>query len=87
MKITVENAKKIVLDQFPDSIVNSVMDSPSGYIVSIQPKKWDENELLLDPFFKVSKKDGSMSEYSPVMDPEEFKKALQNVLYVRKRKR
>lgn len=84
MKITVENAKKIVLDRFPDSIVNSVMDLPSDYLVSIQPKKWDENEILLDPFFKVSKKDGSVGEYSPVMDPEEFKKALQNVLYVRK---
>lgn len=84
MKITVENAKNIVLDRFPDSIVNSVMDLPSDYLVSIQPKKWDENKILLDPFFKVSKKDGSVREYSPVMDPEEFKKALQNVLYVRK---
>ena len=86
MKITVEKAKKIILDKFPDSVINSVMDSPSAYIVSIQPKDWDENETLLDPFFKVSKKDGFVSEYSPVMDPEEFKKALQNLLYTRRRK-
>ena len=83
MNITVEQAKHIVLKKYSDSIVNSVMVIPSGYVVNIQPKNWKKNDTLLGGYFKVSKTDGKMSEYSPVMDPEEFKKALNNVVYKR----
>lgn len=86
MSVSVERAKRIVLNAHSDSIINSILDVPSGYVFGIQPKNWNANDTLLGGYFKVSKQDGKLSEYSPVMDPEEFKNALRNPLYMRKKK-
>ena len=80
-----DRAKKIILAKYSDSIINSIMETPDSYIFNIQPKDWDDNDYVLDGFFKVSKTDGDLSEYSPVMDVEEFKAALKNIIYERKR--
>ena len=80
MKVSYEQAKHIVLDAYSDSIVTSGMRLRGGYLFSIQPKNWNKNEILLDPFFKVDGSTGQLTEYSPVMNPEEFKQALQNVI-------
>lgn len=81
--MTVERAKQIITNAHPDSIINSILEIPSGYVFGIQPKNWNKNDTLLGGFFKVSKDTGKLTEYSPVMDPEEFKAALKNPLYVR----
>ena len=80
MQLQYAQAKRIILDAYPDSVVTSGMNLPNGYLFSIQPKDWNEEEILLDPFFKVDGSTGAVTEYSPVMDPEEFKQALQNVI-------
>lgn len=85
MKLTVDGAKRIMEKAYPDSFVTSIMDSPKGYICSLKPKNWNPNEMLMGNFFKVSKSDCKISEYSPVMDPEEFKLAMKNTVYLREK--
>lgn len=63
----------------PNSYVTCIMNSGNKWIVSLCPKNMKENDLL-DAFFSIDKF-GSIKEYSPVMDPSEFKKALNNVIY------
>lgn len=77
MSISYKKASEIILQQYPDSDITSAFKLPDGYLFCIKPKNWPQDEYLLDGFFKVSN-DGIMSEYSPVMDPEEFKESLKN---------
>lgn len=76
--MTYERAKEIVLRKYPDSNVVASFKIQSGYVFSIKPKTWNDKEYVLDGFFKVSSDAGKITEYSPVMDPEEFKQALKN---------
>lgn len=76
--VSYEQAKKIIISTYPDSNVIGAFKIPSGYIFSLKPKTWKNDEYVLDGFFKVSNRDGKIIEYSPVMDPEEFKTALKN---------
>lgn len=78
MGMTYERAKNIILNKYKDSVVLSAFDTPSGYIFSIQPKTCKKNEYILDGFFKVIKATGKIEEYSPVKDPEDFKRARKN---------
>lgn len=75
----VNEAKKIILSKYKDSEIVSIMKLRNGYLFSIKPKNWKDGDILLDPFFKVDN-NGNLSEYSPVMDPEEFKEAMRNVI-------
>lgn len=74
--MTYEEAIKKVLLKHKDCKCTSVLDMNSVFVVSIQPKKWNPGEMLLDPYFSVDKKSGKISEWTPIMDPEGFKKAL-----------
>lgn len=73
-----EVAKKLILDKFTDSEILSAMQIDNGYIFSIKPIKTDD--YILDGFFKVAN-DGKIEEYSPVMNPKEFRDAMNNVIY------
>ena len=75
--IDYSNAKKIVLNKYPDSNIVASFKTPTGYIFSLKPKSWSDSETVLDGMFKISNP-GKMTEYSPVADPEEFKLALKN---------
>lgn len=77
MSIQYKEASEIVLKNYPDSDIIGAFKLPDGYLFSMKPKSWSKDEYVLDGFFKVSES-GEISEYSPVMDPEEFKEALQN---------
>lgn len=83
MSVSYNEAETVVLSSYPDSIILCGMDMPDGYLFSIRPKDWDNDELVLDAFFKVTKNGGKLSEYSPVMNPSEFKNAMKNVIYKR----
>lgn len=74
--MTYEEAMKKVLSKHKDCICTSVLDMKTMFVVSIQPKNWKPDEMLLDPYFSVNKKTGKVSEWTPIMDPEGFKKAL-----------
>lgn len=74
--MTYEDAIKKVLSTHKGCKCTSVLDMNNMFVVSIQPKNWNSGEMLLDPYFSVDKKTGKVSEWTPIMDPEGFKKAL-----------
>lgn len=73
-----ETCKRAILSKYSDSKVVGSFKTSNGYIFSLKPKSWGDDEYVLDGMFKVSFDGKSISEYSPVMDPEEFKQALKN---------
>jgi hypothetical protein len=77
MSIQYKEASEKLLKKFSDSDIIGAFKLTDGYLFSIKPKSWSQDEYVLDGFFKVSST-GVISEYSPVMNPEEFKEALQN---------
>ena len=83
MSMTLERAKTIFLRKKSGFIINSIMDTPSGYIFSAQPKNWNDGETILGGYHRIDKNTGKYSEYSAVMDPKEFKYALNHTLYTR----
>ena len=78
MSIQYKEASELILQNYPDSDIIGAFKLSDGYLFSIKPKIWSQDDYVLDGFFKVSSATGAVSEYSPVMNPEEFKKALQN---------
>ena len=74
MKYT--EAMKIVLSKHKDSKVTSVMDIKDDFVVTIQPKDWNPEEILLNPFYAVNKKTGAVRETSPSLDPEGFREGF-----------
>lgn len=76
-KLTWQAAQTKILNQYPNSKVLAIMRLKNAYLFSIQPKSYAGNNYALDAYFKVDYS-GKISEYSPVMDPEEFKNAMQN---------
>lgn len=70
-------AVKKILKQYPDSKIIGAFKIKNGYLFSLKPKSWKDDEYVLDGFFKVSDDEG-ITEYSPVMDPAEFKEAMKN---------
>lgn len=79
--LTYQEANKIVLKKYPDSIIISTLDAGDSFLISPKPKAYRKDQMVLDGLFKVDKKTGEMTEYSPVQDPEEFKKALDHEVY------
>ena len=71
-------AKKILLEKFKDSEILCAMTIKNGFLFSIKPK--NAKDYVLDAFFKVTH-EGSIEEYSPVMNPKEFRNAMNNVIY------
>lgn len=74
--MTFKEAMDRVLSGHKDCKVITVLEFSDKFVVSIQPKNWNPDEILLDPYFSVDKKSGKVSEWNPIMDPEGFKKAL-----------
>lgn len=74
--MTYEEAIKNVLSKHKDCKCTSVLDMKNAFVVSIEPKNWKQDEMLLDPYFSVDKKTGKVSEWTPIMDPEGFKQAV-----------
>ena len=69
-----DEAKEIVLYNVRDWIIRAAFKLKDGYLFSIAP---DMEAEIVGGFYKVSY-EGEMEEYSPVMDPQEFKEALKN---------
>lgn len=67
-----------VLSGHKDCKIITVLEFSDKFVVSIQPKNWNPDEILLDPYFSVDKKSGKISEWTPIMDPDGFKKALKD---------
>lgn len=76
---TYGEAKKRILKEHPESIVTRGMKTKLGFIFALRPKNFDSSKQLLDPYFQVTTT-GKVQEYSPVMDPEEFKYALSHII-------
>lgn len=76
--MTYKEAMNIVLSKHKDSKVTSVMDIKDDFVVAIQPKDWDPEEILLNPFYAVNKKTGKVRETSPTLDPEGFREGFKH---------
>lgn len=76
--MTYMEAMNIVLSKHRDSKVTSVMDIKDDFVVAIQPKDWDPEDILLNPFYAVNKKTGKVRETSPSLDPEGFREGFKN---------
>lgn len=79
--LTYEEANKLVLDQHKDCKVTSTMDAGKKFLISLKPNSFREDQFVLDGYFSVDKLTKEVKEYSPVMDPEEFKAAMKKVVY------
>jgi len=78
LDMTYIEAMNIVLSEHKDSKVTSVMDIKDDFVVAIQPKNWNPEEILLNPYYAVNKKTGEVRETSPSYDPEGFRKGFKN---------
>ena len=72
----------VVLEQKKGFCITGAMQLKDGFLFSIAPNDYEKDVLLMDPFVKVSFS-GIFSEYSPVMDPDDFKYALLNPIKVK----
>lgn len=79
--LTYEEANKILLEHHKDSHVTCTMDAGKKFIIMLKPNSYKEDQVVLDNTFTVDKLTKEISEYSPVMDPEEFKAAMNKVVY------
>lgn len=75
--ITFNDAKQKIQKAHKDSNVIGSYKMDDGFLFSLKPKEWKDEDYVLDGLFKVSNT-GIISEYSPVMNPEEFKETLRN---------
>jgi hypothetical protein len=72
------SARNVILNKFKDSEIMCAMFIPNGFLFSIKPKR--TSDYVLDGFFTVDYS-GSVKEYSPVMNPDEFKTAMKNIIF------
>lgn len=72
-----EIAKNRILTRFKTSNIICAMRMKDGFLFSIKPK--NAKDYVLDAFFKVDN-NGNITDYSPVMNPEEFKEAMNNII-------
>ena len=75
--ISHEKAKELVLKSRPGRVIDAAYRLPDGYLFAAVPKGLAEDDYVFDAFSKVAA-GGTIEEYSPVLNPEEFKKALKN---------
>ncbi len=75
-------ATKNIECNFSGFVVNAVYAIDSGYIFSIEPKEMSDNKYVLGGFYKIERMTGEITGYSPVMNPEEFKNALNNPVMI-----
>lgn len=78
-KISYQEAESAILKKMSNCEIMASFKIPSGYVFSMKPKNWDTKKVLAEPYFKVSFK-GDISEYSPVMDPKEFREGMKNII-------
>lgn len=69
-----------IIKMFDKYLVLSILESPNNYIVSICDKDADLDSIT-DSLYAIDKKTSNVSEFSYFSKPEEYSKALQNVLY------
>jgi hypothetical protein len=75
--ISYETAKSIAVKGNDGKNMAASNRLQDGYLFSFIPKDLPEGEFFLGGYCKVTY-NGSLEEYSPVCNPEEFKQALKN---------
>lgn len=74
--MNIETAAKIACDKLGNSVAIGGFKVNGGWVVALKPKNW-KGGTLMDPYFKVT--EGKIvTEYSPVMDPKEFREGLKS---------
>lgn len=78
--MNINDAAKAVLAKHKDSHATYGYDLGTFFVISIKPNNWNDDDILLDPFFAVDKRNGLISEWSPLMDMPGFKKAKETAI-------
>lgn len=72
---TPKEAKGLLLNKYKNSKIVNAFDLESKYLFTLYPKDKNPSEdLLLDSFYTVDKKNGEIKEYSPLFNLDEFRK-------------
>lgn len=79
--ISYKEANELLLSNHKDSIVISTMDAGDKFIIAIEPNNLKKGQYVLDALFTVNKRTKEIKEYSPVMDPKEYKEAMKHEVY------
>ena len=75
---------KLVKSNFKGCFLQAVYDFGSDYLIHVEKDDHTDDDYLQDSFYKVNKKTGDLSGFSPSMDIKRFKKVLNNPLYISK---
>jgi hypothetical protein len=76
--MTYEECKNQLLKKYSDSKVTGSFKTSSGYVFSIKPKSWRDDEVVLGSMFKVSFDGRKIEEYAPYLNRKEFLHGLDN---------
>ena len=70
--MTIEEAKNKILAKNPKLTIEKIVDFNEGYFVALVYE--EESDMLdaIDPYVKVNKKNGTVSDFSPIEDLETF---------------
>ena len=70
--MTIEEAKKKILAKNPKLTIEKIVDFNEDYFVALVYE--EESDILdaIDPYVKVNKKNGTVSDFSPIEDLETF---------------
>lgn len=78
------DAKDILLNKYETSKVTAIYNGGSFWLFAIKPAQMKPSEYVLDGYFAVDKNTGKISEYAAFKNPDEYRKARENVIYKEK---
>lgn len=76
--LTVNEAAKKALKENPGMKIREALDVGNKYVFSIVPESAKPGETYLDPYQAVDKNTGKVSGFAPMMDIDNFVKALEH---------
>lgn len=78
------DAKESLLKKYKNSKVTAIYNGGSFWLFAIKPNSMKPKEYVLDGYFAVDKNTGKISEYAAFKNPDEYRKARENVIYKEK---
>lgn len=76
--ITLRDSGKMVLEKYPDLNLRRAGDYDSNYYI-VEASRIDSRDYS-DPYYLVSKEDGEVYFYNPVMDLDKFSNSMKKTI-------
>lgn len=78
-----DEAKRKILEAYPGHKIVNAFELSKKYVFVLYPEGTNPKEkILLDAFYSVEKSNGFVSEFTPLLDMDEFKKASKNPILI-----